>query len=723
MKRNAPISDFSFERKFKKPIPVCLLSNRNRLSQPSLQVPNNSQYLIENKPNEIPVQQPQRNTLPQPDLRFSTSEIILNNSQYLIEDKPNEFPAQQPQRSTFPQPSPRVPSEEIISNYSKNPSPHKVNEIPAQQPQRSTFPQPSPRVPSEEIISNNLLIQSFQRISVQQLENNCSINRTAEQNSFFDFEDLSLMKDKILQHFAADAINLSSMLTEIIDAVPKGILNPLQVKILFSKLLGATIRSICSTFGISSIGQIETILKRTACGRKWDQDNRGGGTTILSKLDEELFIKNIIDRAEDINCISTHAARILAHQLQKARIKKAKTILMLCRCPQLADQLKVIVPDRSWLKKAAERMGILVVPKKTLEEMRRAGCDKRIINLFFDNHGKLMDRSPLLIFNMDETMISSNKKFKVLCPKKYKGLSVSEPNYPHITACVTIGASGVLMKPMIILPNKKTIRGIEEFIHDFHIASSSSGWMNKKLFTFWALCFVSETLVYRLNLPEHLREQRILLIMDGHKSRANFFAVKLFDAFGIDLLILPGHTTHLLQPFDICVASSLKTEYKKNLLAYVISLDEDGLLKKNGKLNMKEVRKMMLICFLDALHSSAKPSNIKSGFLNAGIYPLNRDVPLQSEYAMNGSQNIYNIDARETINNMCLNSSREMLAHVYKMDHHSDPSEDDFTFDINDIFKEVNNLHDQNSDGWALSKLPDLLLKKDGNYERLSIDK
>ena len=99
-------------------------------------------------------------------------------------------------------------------------------------------------------------------------------------------------------------------------------------------------------------------------------------------------------------------------------------------------------------------------------------------------------------------------------------------------------------------------------------------------------------------------------------------------------------------------------------------------------------------------------------------------MPLQSEYAMNGSQNIYNMDSRETINNMCLNNSREMLTHVYKIDHHSDPSEEDFIFNINEIFNEVNNLHCRNSDGWALTKLPDLFLKKEeGNYEKLSIDK
>ena len=113
----------------------------------------------------------------------------------------------------------------------------------------------------------------------------------------------------------------------------------------------------------------------------------GGGTTILSQLDEELFIKNVVDRAEDINCISTHAARVLAFELQKARIKKAKAILLLCNCPYLAGKLKVIVPDSTWLKKAAKKMGINVVPKQTIEEVRRRYWDKFVINLFFESMG------------------------------------------------------------------------------------------------------------------------------------------------------------------------------------------------------------------------------------------------------------------------------------------------------------------------------------------------
>ena len=597
---------------------------------------------------------------------------------------------------------------EISDNFQKFRQPIQSSQQSSPQSRSNTMPQPNVQV------NEHLALDSSNKNLLS------AINLSQRDN---DFNNLQNLLNKILANNPTETEYLKSLLSEILDAVPRGILSAFQVRILFLKLLGFTIRSISGKLEINSFGSIETIIQRTACGRAWHPNMKGGGTTILSQLDEELFLKNVIDRAEDINCISTHAARLLAFHLQKARIKKAKEILFLCKCPQLAEKLKVIIPDSSWLKKAARKMGINVVPKQTIEEARRRCCDKFMINLFFDKHGKLLDRSPLLIFNMDETMISSNKKLKILCPKDCSGLSVAEQTYPHITACITIGAKGIFMKPLIILPNKRTIKGLEEFTPNYHIASSLSGWMNKKIFTFWALCFLSEIMRYRLDLPENLKEERILLILDGHTSRANFFVAKIFDVFGIDILVLPGHTTHLLQPFDICVASSLKSEFKKNLLAYQTTLDENGLLKNNKKLNMKEVRKMMLLCFLDAIYSSAKPSNIKSGFLNSGISPLNRDIPLSSKFAMKGGPDkIYEMGDKATINNMCLNQTKEMLAHVYKMDHHKVPSEEDFAFSISEIVKEVHDLHCQTSDCLALTKVPDLLMKSGNHYEMISID-
>ena len=262
-----------------------------------------------------------------------------------------------------------------------------------------------------------------------------------------------------------------------------------------------------------------------------------------------------------------------------------------------------------------------------------------------------------------------------------------------------------------------------EFQGYAHFGSSQSGWMNKRIFVHWALCFLSDILHYKIKLPAHLRKQRILLILDGHKSRANFFVAKLFDLFGIDILILPGHTSHLLQPFDVSLASSLKTEYKKQIENYDKVLDKNGLLKDDGKYDMGKIRKMMIICLINALKRAGTPSVIKSGFRASGIFPLNREIPLSSEYAMDVTEDIYNDDVQEKVNNKCLNCAKENLADVFRLDFQKEPTDQDFEICFWEIMMKVLQLYDTASSGWALTEVEDLLFEsEDGSILRLVID-
>ena len=79
-------------------------------------------------------------------------------------------------------------------------------------------------------------------------------------------------------------------------------------------------------------------------------------------------------------------------------------------------------PDETWLKKFCASIGISVKRSQELEAVRRSHCDVAAITSFFDKNSKMLDRDPHLIFNMDETMISSKRKFKVLI-KNGKNLS------------------------------------------------------------------------------------------------------------------------------------------------------------------------------------------------------------------------------------------------------------------------------------------------------------
>ena len=64
------------------------------------------------------------------------------------------------------------------------------------------------------------------------------------------------------------------------------------------------------------------------------------------------------------------------------------------------------------------------------------------------------------------------------------------------------------------------------------------------------LNFVSEIKIRRLKWPKKIRNEKVLRIVDDHSTRSNPDTLKLLRGNDIELLVLPAHLTHLLQPFD-----------------------------------------------------------------------------------------------------------------------------------------------------------------------------
>lgn len=85
--------------------------------------------------------------------------------------------------------------------------------------------------------------------------------------------------------------------------------------------------------------------------------------------------------------------------------------------------------------------------------------------------------------------------------------------------------------------------------------------------------------MYRLTLDPSIRNERMLLLVDGHLSRLNYLASIILTIFGIDLLVFPGHCSHLLQLFDVAVAGPLKVEFKKSLLNCDFEILEGGFVR------------------------------------------------------------------------------------------------------------------------------------------------
>ena len=514
-------------------------------------------------------------------------------------------------------------------------------------------------------------------------------------------------------------------LIELINAVLVEILSPLQVNVLISKLEGGTYKDLRKKYGIRSDQVLERALLRTACGKFWSENMKGGGEPIFSILDTEKFVSYIEERENEIDCVPTCEARRILTIIQKERVTKARELLHHCECHVLAEKVKMREPDDTWLNKKGKALGLKIIPKCEIEKVRRIACDEVTIREFFDKHADLLKRDPRLIFNMDETMVSSRKRFKVLCTKGHVPLSTADQIFPHITACVTVSAGGKVLKPLFILPNKKTLGELEQFEGLAYFASSNSGWINRDLFTYWGLTFLSEISDYRKNLPSHLRDKRMLLLLDGHKSRVNYFIAKLFDIHGIDILVFPGHTSHVLQPFDVGIASSLKSKYRELVLLYTKKYGEK-MEKYQRRLTAQEIRVMMIRCMLDAISASASIKNIQAGFSESGICPLDPRIPLASKFAMdqklrNQVPDLYkNIKNDDLIGNHCLNGNMENLVFVFKANFGRLPNAEDM--EIEDMIgKEIKKMNSNHSK--ILTKIPEIYVRQNDNIIIIDFNK
>lgn len=104
--------------------------------------------------------------------------------------------------------------------------------------------------------------------------------------------------------------------------------------------------------------------------------------------------------------------------------------------------------------------------------------------------------------------------------------------------------------------------------------------------------------------------------MDGHGSHITANVIAHCMEHAIDLLILPPHCSHTLQPLDVSVFSPLK----RALAAETDSVDRLDA----GRVSRVEWTKM----YIQAREKALTASNIRSGWRNTGLEPLSPIVVL-----------------------------------------------------------------------------------------------
>jgi hypothetical protein len=511
---------------------------------------------------------------------------------------------------------------------------------------------------------------------------------------------------------------MDRILSEHLSALDKGYITLMQYNIITARVqapVGATYLYLQTKYKISRPEKLKNCLLRTALMEKWELKNTGGARRYLSPYDTYRFLEDVKRRAMEADCITVHDALELALSLKRERIAKARGLLQAMTYDLLCSKLKKIEsPNRDWILNTIKNHGIKVCTPQQLEIYRRQFCTFSSISRFYLLYEMVFQRDSRLIFNMDETQLNSSRKFKVLVPKGQLPLIVCDEKIPHITAAITIGANGAVFKPLIVFKHMKHKNSLAEFESYFNIASSRNGWMTKTLFRYYAILFVAELSHYRLTLPDGLHEEPVLLIVDGHKSRYDFLALLILFAFNVDVIILPPHSTHITQPFDVSIANPLKTFFKKELLARLPELLE---LDPSCRQKSSTLRKIVLISFSRALSKATNISNVLSGFEKAGIAPYNTLRPLSSQYVFEENQLEINsiedknkrTDDMERMGTRML-TSEKALNYLCHFEKGRDLDNNDFELNLISIVEELYN--GSIEDGRALSHVDSLLIEE-----------
>lgn len=279
--------------------------------------------------------------------------------------------------------------------------------------------------------------------------------------------------------------------------------------------------------------------------------------------------------------------------------------------PNAFNEVKQMAGD-TWIAGFCRRQNITLRQPEKCSMGRVMGFNKTQVKRFFENLKVLYEKRkymPQRIFNMDETGLSTvpNKLPKVLTTKGKKIVSKvsSGERGQLITAVCCVSASGIYVPPALIFPRKRlkdelylnAPPGTLKLISD-------SGFINTNLFYKWIKHFKSFT--------SPTAASPVLLILDNHSSHRDLQVIQYCRENHIDLLSLPPHASHRLQPLDVGFFGPLKTAYSHEC--------DNWMVSNPGKV----ITQTQVAGLFNAAYSKvANLLKAQNSFKSAGIYPYN----------------------------------------------------------------------------------------------------
>ena len=148
---------------------------------------------------------------------------------------------------------------------------------------------------------------------------------------------------------------------------------------------------------------------------------------------------------------------------------------------------------------------------------------------------------------------------------------------------------------------------------------SATGWSNEQI----ALKWLNEVYLPETK-PRDPQEWR-LLILDKHSThKTDEFIITAFKN-KVQLLYLPPHTSHKVQPLDRSVFGPLKEYFR-----------QETRMLAHARASATANKQRFLLAYVKASKEGVRSSNIRSGFRKTGIWPINQDRILEDPKAVIG---------------------------------------------------------------------------------------
>jgi DDE superfamily endonuclease/Tc5 transposase DNA-binding domain len=269
---------------------------------------------------------------------------------------------------------------------------------------------------------------------------------------------------------------------------------------------------------------------------------------------------------------------------------------------------------RDWVPRFIQRYPHLtVVIRRRIESVRMDGATKEVLSAWFNAYQKVVQEQGIKqekTYNMDESgfSIGTMESTRIILDSTLRTKHQAHPGRQEWVSMVEcICADGSILPPLGIFKGKNVLQNWipNEVLDNWFFSANTKGWTSNLHGLEWL------KRVFELATHMKAKGQYRLLICDSHDSHisGSFIAHCLQNR--ILLLILPLHTSHLLQPLDVAIFGPLK----KRLTAALSHLNQAQLVRIQ-KFEWMEA-------YIQARSEVFNHQHIESAWRGAGLFPFN----------------------------------------------------------------------------------------------------